>query len=128
MQIMEILYIVALFPTILIQIHPPFMITEYYTIKSIQTEWLKDLLRVILRVSIIVGAIWLAVLFGNKFDVVMSFTGNLAVSPISYIFPGFIHYMLVAQSTSDKVRDILLMVFGSMCLIFATVITIISWI
>ena len=85
-EIIELVYVAALFPTTLIQIYPPIQIIEQYTARKIRSDSLKDLVRIAVRLTLMAGAIWLAVGIGEKFDLVLSFVGNFAGGFASLIY------------------------------------------
>ncbi len=126
-ELIQAIYILALIPTTLIQIYPLIHIVELYIAKPIQTPCARNTVRYILRAGLMIAMIWVAVFFGERYDKVLSLVGNLAVSPLSYLLPGIIHLVLVAHTTLDKLRDIVLIVFGSACFILATTLQIIGW-
>ncbi len=127
-EVIELIYILALFPTILMQIYPPIQILEHYAALTFrENKPAKQTAQVALRVVLVVAAVWIGVLFGEKFDLVLSLLGNLVCAPVSYLFPGLIHLALVAEDRGEKARDIALIVFGLLCLVVATVFTVISF-
>jgi len=122
----ELSYIVALIPTMLIQIYPAVIVVCHYTVNKLRTGRCKDVLQIILRILMILVPIWLAVAFDTKFETILAIVGNLVCAPMSYFFPGLIHYLVAADTRRDKVRDIALMIFGGSCFVIATILIIVD--
>lgn len=122
----EMSYIMALIPTMLIQIYPAVIVVCHYTVDKLRTEKCRDMLQIMLRILIILVPIWLAVTFNTKFETILAIVGNLVCAPMSYVFPGLIHYLVAADSRTEKVRDIALIIFGGSCFLIATIVSIID--
>eukprot|EP00826_Nyctotherus_ovalis_P049384 TRINITY_DN5969_c0_g2_i2.p2 TRINITY_DN5969_c0_g2~~TRINITY_DN5969_c0_g2_i2.p2 ORF type:complete len:273 (-),score=65.37 TRINITY_DN5969_c0_g2_i2:37-855(-) len=119
----ELIYIVALIPTIIIQIYPAVTIVVHYFVDGIASESRKERYQLLVRMLMIAVPIWLAVIFGKNFGTVLAFVGNLVCAPMSYVFPGLIHYLVAADKGKDKLRDIALICFGVTCCIIATILS-----
>lgn len=122
----ELAYVVALLPTMLIQIYPAVVVIGHYTVDRLRTGVCKDVLQILIRVLMILVPIWLGVLLDTKFETILAFAGNLVCAPMSYLFPGLIHLLVAAETTSDKVRDIALIIFGGLCFVIMTVMSLID--
>jgi len=125
-EMIELAYIVALLPTILIQIHPAIQILSHHTTDKLVQGQIRELVHIIIRVAMIIFPLCLAVKFGERFEGVLAFIGNLACAPVSYVFPGIIHYYLVAETKREKIRDMMLVLFGLSCFSIATSVTIVG--
>ena len=124
-ELIELAYIAALLPTILIQIHPAIQIMSFHTTDKINDVIVRELIHVLMRISMVIIPLCLAVKFGERFESVLAFIGSLVCAPVSYIFPGYIHYKLVADTTKEKMRDIFLISFGTCCFAISTTLTVI---
>lgn len=127
-DILILLYILALMPTILIQLFPAIQIIETNSTRFLDNENVIETLRIFIRLFLLIAAIWIAVAFGENYDKVLSLIGNIACAPLSYIFPGIFHLVIVARTRSEKARDIILISFGSFCFLIATILIIIGWV
>lgn len=120
--IIELIYIIALIPTIIIQIYPAVTIMLNY-LSGLTSESRRDTLQLVIRILMITIPIWLAVIFGENFGTVLAFVGNLVCAPMSYVFPGLIHYLVAAEQRREKLRDAALICFGVTCCIIATLLS-----
>jgi proton-coupled amino acid transporter len=125
-EMIELAYIAALLPTILIQIHPAIQIISHYTTDKLIQGQIKELIHIVIRVIIIIFPICLAIKFGESFEGVLAFIGSLVCAPVSYVFPGVIHYCIAAETKQERVRDIMLILFGLSCFSIATGLTIVG--
>ena len=119
----ELIYMVALIPTIVIQIYPAIMIVLNYLVYRRVADPRKETYQFVIRIAMIIIPIWLAVIFGENFSTVLAFIGNLVCAPMSYVFPGLIHYLVAAEKRKEKIRDIVLICFGVTCCIIATLLS-----
>ena len=126
-EVLELCYIAALLPSILLQAYPATKVITSYTISKMDVGKMKDVVENILKILLLLLCIWLGLLFGERFDVVSAFVGNLLCAPMSYVFPGFIHYRLTATTRGEKIRDSILMAFGLFCLVVATGLMVAEW-
>lgn len=127
-EIIELAYIAALLPTILIQIYPAVQIMSHHTTDKLEEGQLKEFIHIIMRIAMIVIPICLAIKFGERFEGVLAFIGSLVCAPVSYIFPGLIHFNVAAETKKEKFRDVMLILFGFSCFSIATGITIVGMI
>lgn len=125
-ELIELSYIAALLPTILIQIHPAVQIVSHYTTDKLSEGQAKEFIHIIIRIVMITLPLCLAVKFGERFEGVLAFIGSLVCAPVSYVFPGIIHYCVAAETRQEKVRDVTLVLFGLSCFSIATGMTIIG--
>lgn len=59
-------------------------------------------------------------------DKFVSLVGSVACLPLVYVFPPLLHYKAVAQGKWEKMGDIAMMVFGIICMIYTTCLTILN--
>lgn len=125
-EIVESVYCIALFPTILIQIYPANIIILPPLTNHMAPGSTKNIVQNIIRISLFFIIVAIAYIFSEKFDIVVAIIGNFAATTISFIMPGIIHLVLVANTNFDKARDILLIIFGSICFVIGNALTIIG--
>jgi proton-coupled amino acid transporter len=87
----------------------------------------QKVVEIIIRASIMALCIVLAVVFGEEFDTVLSIVGNIFCVPLSFLLPALLHFKLVAVTKSDKVRDIVLVCFGALCMVSIIVLMVIDY-
>ena len=73
----------------------------------------------LIRIAVVLSAVLVAILF-PKFALVVSFTGSVATSFITYIFPCAVHLKLKFKQlkTYEVFLDVLIIFFGTVAIIF----------
>ena len=81
--------------------------------------FVKNRKRIVLRIfmTVLVTVISIVCPF---FKVVVSLIGCLTISFVTFIFPPLIHYVLVPQGRTARVRDIVLSMLGVCTMVIAT--------
>ncbi|KAF2086096.1 hypothetical protein K490DRAFT_45085 [Saccharata proteae CBS 121410] len=87
------------------------------------TKWKKNLFRT--AMVLLSGVI--AALGASDLDKFVALIGSFACVPLVYIYPAWLHYKGVAESTPEKVGDVLLMVVGLGAMVYTTCITLVRW-
>ena len=110
-----------------LQIHPAIMITESYIFRKMEhstlRKWLKNLSRsVIVGITILIGYC-----LEDSLDRLLSMIGSVTCTPVAFIMPATLHLMLAAESTSNKVFDVAIIIFGFFVMIYLTSFTLINW-
>lgn len=118
----ELIYIIALIPTIIIQIYPAVTIVNQH-VSIFVSEPRRENFQLLIRIMMILIPIWIAVLLGENFGTMLALVGNLICAPMSYVFPGVIHYMVAANTAKEKIRDAALIIFGLICFAIATLLS-----
>ena len=126
-KIVEVVYVVALLLTVMLQLFPAIEIILRYTSNRMKRGMGRTVIESIIRASIMSLCIVLAVVFGENFDTVLSVVGNIFCAPLSCIMPALLHYRLAAITTTDKVRNIALLSFGIICMISIVVLMVIDY-
>ena len=62
----------------------------------------------------------------GNLDRFVALIGSFACVPLVYIYPPFLHYRGVAESRMAKVGNIVLMVVGVVCMVYTTIVTLVS--
>jgi proton-coupled amino acid transporter len=86
------------------------------------TKWKKNGFRTML----VVLCIFIAILGAGNLDRFVALIGSVACVPLVYIYPPFLHYRGVAQSTWAKLGDMALMILGLVCMVYTTCVTVIT--
>jgi proton-coupled amino acid transporter len=126
-EIVMLLFIVNLFITYPLVIHPANMVVESYLYKNMRQssirKWSKNFTRTILVGFTIIVGLWLE----DSLDRLMSLVGSLACTPVAFIMPAIFHLTLVAESTIVKVFDSFILLIGFVLLFFMTGNTLMTW-
>lgn len=64
----------------------------------------------------------------DDLDKFVALIGSFACIPLVYIYPPMLHYKAVAKTTVSKLADIIMVIFGTGCMIYTTWGTISSWV
>lgn len=87
------------------------------------TKWKKNAFR-----SFLVGICILISIFGaSDLDKFVALIGSFACVPLVYIYPPWMHFRGIAESRSEKVFDILLIVVGFVAMGYTSAVTIQRW-
>lgn len=126
-KVLELLYMVALLLTVMLQLYPAIEIILKYTSNKMEQSTARYVVQMVIRSLIMILCIVLAVTFGESFDTVLSIVGNIFCVPLSCMIPAILHYRLVATTVLDKVRDMVLLCFGVLCMIFIIILLFIDY-
>jgi proton-coupled amino acid transporter len=88
------------------------------------TKWKKNSFRV--GIVVLSGAI--AALGASDLDKFVALIGSFACVPLVYIYPAWLHYKGIAESSVVASGDILLMVVGLGAMMYTTFITVSQWV
>ncbi|KAI7900850.1 transmembrane amino acid transporter protein-domain-containing protein [Cokeromyces recurvatus] len=122
------LYAIAICLSIPLQLFPAIRIVEtglfsrsgkYNPI----VKWQKNMFR--LATVLLSAAI--AIAGSGDLDKFVSLIGSICCIPLCYLFPPLFHLKAVANNWRQKVTDISIIVFGTVCMIYTTYITIGLW-
>jgi solute carrier family 36 (proton-coupled amino acid transporter) len=129
-QVIELFYMLTFFPTYVLMAYPAIKILEKGLFSKWGKTWKRKWSKNLLRASLVALTVATGVSLGHQFDKVMAIIGSLACVPLAFIFPGLFHYKLISKRTQNKkviFVDWFLVVFGGLCFIFTTVVTILNW-
>ncbi|KAL8760618.1 MAG: hypothetical protein Q9184_003208 [Pyrenodesmia sp. 2 TL-2023] len=88
------------------------------------TKWKKNGFRT--AITVLCGLI--SIVGASDLDKFVALIGAFACVPLVYIYPAFLHYKGVAQSSWVKAGDLVLCVVGLGAMIYSTVVTLLTWI
>lgn len=110
-----------LFPAIRILENGLFIRSGKYNVKI---KWQKN----VFRFCLVFFTAFIAWGGADDLDRFVALIGSFACIPLGYIYPPLLHLKGVAKTTSAKVFDLILIIFGFTCMIYTTYCTVISWI
>ncbi|KAL4948710.1 transmembrane amino acid transporter protein-domain-containing protein [Aspergillus filifer] len=125
----QFLYSIAILVGTPIQLFPPVRIIEGRLFgpasgkRDPGIKWKKNVFRT--GAVLVCGLI--SVLGAGDLDKFVSLIGSFACVPLVYIYPAYLHYIGVAESTWAKRGDIAMMVLGFIFMVYTTAATISSW-
>ena len=127
LQIVETLFILNLFISYPLVLHPANVIIESYIYhgmsQSLMRKWLKN----INRTALVAFTLFMGLYFEETLDRLMSLVGSLCLTPIAFILPAYFHYRLCAKTCLAKLLDLFIIMIGSFLMFFITGFTIITW-
>ena len=123
----ELFFILNLMITYPLVLHPANMVIESVLFrgwpKSRKRTWFKN----VLRAFIVAGTVGIGLGLRETLDKLMSVVGSLSCAPIAFIFPTMFHYKLLAQTRSEKIKDIAIAALGVFLMVFITIYTLVTW-
>ncbi|KAI8619714.1 transmembrane amino acid transporter protein-domain-containing protein [Chytriomyces sp. MP71] len=128
-QSLQFFYAMAIMLSFPLCVYPSIRITESALFglrdgkSSMLVKWQKNLMRT-LFVAFLASVAWTG---SNHLDKFVSLVGCLACIPLSFIYPAIFHYH-VTQNPWVKTKDIGLVLFGLVALVYTTYITVTQWV
>lgn len=92
--------------------------------KSAAIKWQKNGL----RTAIMAACVGVSIVGASDLDKFVALIGSFACVPLVYIYPAFMHYKGAAEKGWVKALDIVLMVGGTVAMVFTTLVTVYQWI
>lgn len=92
--------------------------------RSLAIKWKKNGLRT-LTIAVCIG---IAVVGASDLDKFVALIGGFACVPLVYIYPAYLHYKGVAETTWEKGLNILTMTVGLIAMVYTSSVTIVQWI
>ncbi|KAH8169259.1 transmembrane amino acid transporter protein [Sarocladium implicatum] len=92
--------------------------------KSAAIKWQKNGV----RTAVMALCIGISMVGASDLDKFVALIGSFACVPLVYIYPAYLHYRGAAETTREKVLDIVLMTAGLIAMVFTTAITVFQWI
>ncbi|KAI9841196.1 MAG: neutral amino acid transporter [Sclerophora amabilis] len=125
----QFIYSLAILLSTPLQLFPAIRIleTEFFTRSGKYNpyiKWQKNLFRfcfVLFTTCIAWGG-------AGDLDKFVAVVGSFACVPLVYVYPPMLHYKAVARTTSERGRDIALVVFGIVVMFYTTTLTLIGWV
>ncbi|KIV94999.1 hypothetical protein PV10_02708 [Exophiala mesophila] len=124
----QFLYSIAVMVGIPVQLFPPVRILEGQIFgrrsgkRDTFTKWKKNGFRTLLTVLCVL----VSILGANNLDRFVALIGSFACVPLVYIYPPLLHYKGVAETRAAKAGDIALIVVGTVCMIYTTIVTVVN--
>ncbi|KAK2606357.1 hypothetical protein QQS21_003176 [Conoideocrella luteorostrata] len=92
--------------------------------KSIAIKWQKNAV----RTAIMALCVGIAMVGASDLDKFVALIGSFACVPLVYIYPAYLHYRGIAESTWIKILDLTLVMLGLVAMIYTTLVTVAQWI
>lgn len=125
----QFLYSLAVLVGTPVQLFPPIRIMETKLFgvrsgkRSPSVKWKKNFF----RIAIVVCSGLIAAVGAGDLDKFVALIGSFACIPLVYIYPAFLHYKGVANSSYAKVGDVAMITLGLVCMVYTTIITVKIW-
>jgi proton-coupled amino acid transporter len=125
---LQFFYVIAIILSFPLCVYPAIKITEFGIFgkrdgkSSHLVKWQKNLFRTI-TVSCLGLISWAG---SDSLDKVVSLVGCFACIPLSFIYPAMFHYK-ITTSRFYKIIDLLLIVFGTIAMLYTTSVTLQQW-
>lgn len=119
-QAIQAFYSIAILLSMPLQLFPALTILELGLFKrsgkySFTTKMRKNFF----RFGIVVVAMLTAWMGASDLDKFVSLVGSVACVPLCFVYPPLLHYRACATTRRAKILDIILLVFGVFCVLFA---------
>lgn len=122
----ELSFVLALIPSFALMIYVPVKIWEKALYGDWSRSWKRTWLKNLWRTLAVAGIAYLAVATGKTFDKVMAIFGSLFGGPLTFIWPGIFHLILMAKSPTERIKDYFLICFGVLASSFTLYLTILK--
>ncbi|KAI8373976.1 transmembrane amino acid transporter protein-domain-containing protein [Choanephora cucurbitarum] len=126
----QLLYAIAMIFSCPFMLYPPLTIIEEYVFgkrsgtKSPKIKWGKNFVRSLIPLSCAAISFGVGAQNLSKF---VSLVGSVACMPLCFIFPGLFHFKITTNKMA-KIWDVILIVFGVLCMAYTLYVNIDSWI
>lgn len=84
------------------------------------TKWKKNAF----RAALVALCVLISIAGSGNLDRFVALIGSVACIPLVYLYPAFLHYKGCAASRIARVGDVVMMVVGTVCMVYSTAITI----
>jgi amino acid permease len=125
--VIKCLYSINVFISISLQQFPANLIAEGYLFSKLKSSWTKVWLINFLRLFILAACIIICLLLGDSLDKFNSIIGTFAATPVAFLVPCLLHYKMCNPSKTEKILDILVIIFSVLALVFCSSYTLITW-
>jgi len=87
---------------------------------DLRTKWVKNAF----RVGILTICAAISILGTGNLDKFVALIGSVACVPLVYVYPAYLHLLGVATTRRERLLDIAMMLLGTVCMIYTTIITV----
>jgi proton-coupled amino acid transporter len=108
-------------------LYPAHIIIENIIYSGVPKSRTRQMFKNNSRTILVFGTLCLTIMLGDKLDKFLSILGALTCTPIAFTFPALFHLKAVAETTAQKVVDILLIVFSLIILVYCTYKGLVNW-
>jgi proton-coupled amino acid transporter len=117
-QATELSFMLALIPSFALMIYVPVKIWENALFAGWERSMKRTTLKNVLRIAGVAAIAYLAVATQKTFDKVMALFGSLFGGPLTFIWPAMFDLILTAETKKEKMKDYLLIAFGTLSSLF----------
>ena len=108
-------------------IHPANIVIEDWLFKGWPKTRTRQMSKNVSRTIIVASSCVVALMIYDKLDRFLSVTGSLTCTPIAFILPALFHYGGVAETMTEKVIDIIIIVIALVIMLYCTTYAIIHF-
>lgn len=87
---------------------------------DLRTKWVKNAF----RVGILTICAAISILGTGNLDKFVALIGSVACVPLVYVYPAYLHLLGVATTRQERLLDIGMMLLGTVCMIYTTIVTV----
>ncbi|KAJ2720287.1 hypothetical protein GGI07_004694 [Coemansia sp. Benny D115] len=126
--LVQLLYSLAIMLSVPLQLFPAVRILEAAVFPrsgkgNPVVKWQKNFFRAL--VTLVVACI--AIFGADQLDNFIAIIGAFSCTPLSFIYPAALHYMIHPESRWTRIKDVILGLVGCVILVYVTYIGIVSW-
>lgn len=92
--------------------------------RSFAIKWQKNAV----RTAVMALCVGISILGASDLDKFVALIGSFACVPLVYIYPAYLHFRGVADSTKMKCCDLALMILGLVAMVYTTLVTAAQWV
>ncbi|KZZ90773.1 Amino acid transporter, transmembrane [Moelleriella libera RCEF 2490] len=92
--------------------------------RSFAIKWQKNAV----RTAVMALCVGISILGASDLDKFVALIGSFACVPLVYIYPAYLHFRGVADSTKMKCFDLALMILGLVAMVYTTLVTAAQWV
>jgi len=119
-QAVQALYSIAILLSAPLQLFPALTILEMRLFKrSGKYDFRTKMRKNFFRCVVVAASMFSAWIGANDLDKFVSLIGSLACVPLCFVYPPLLHLRACAETRRQKVLDVLLLLFGIFCVVFA---------
>lgn len=127
MEVVMILFIINIFISYPLVIHPTNIVIESYIFKEMKQSKTRKWLKNVSRTAVVATTVLVGLYMEDTLDKLMSLIGSFACTPVAFMLPALLHYQLVADSIFWKVIDGTIVGVSILLMTFISGFTILNW-
>ena len=100
-------------------ISPTNLVLEGFIFGSMRQSKLRKWLKNFSRFCVCLSAAYLAIELSSKMDKFLGLLGALCCAPLALALPAILHFKLLAQTNTDRIIDVVLVIVSAAILVFS---------